>query len=204
MNKIIDEWSQFDPRLEKVFMDKGYQYISAGSDQQVWMDPKQDKVLKVFGSKMALGPNELSKDQKMALLWCKFCHKNSDNPFLPKFYGIKRFVFNAHPYLLIEQETLSEIDKTVGFSMTKYANVCSDADVTSPLAAYYRYIDENAHYSGELNKVIGIEGMKELGATLFALYHMGKDHGWMWDMHQYNFMVRQNSFPVIIDPWCLE
>src|SRR5258708_2521701 len=104
-HEIINEETTIDDGITKRLKELGYKFLGNGVDQQAWLEPSTGYVLKIFGTS---SDGTFSTSQKMFYRWAKFCEKNKDNEFLPKFYGIETFVFNNDNYIQFRQEKLVE------------------------------------------------------------------------------------------------
>ena len=53
----------------------------------------------------------------------------------------------------------------------------------------------------QLIKKLGQRPVYQLLKTINDLDQIAKKQGWVLDLHEGNFMRRQNGHPVIVDPW---
>jgi hypothetical protein len=88
----LQEYSKTSNKVDKILKAKGYKRLGAGVDQTAYLEPGTGYVLKVFGTQ---GGESFSADQKMFFAWAKYCMKNTDNPFLPRFAGYESFVLDG-------------------------------------------------------------------------------------------------------------
>jgi len=203
----LDEWSDTDPHIEDELAAKGYTYLNKGVDQSAYLEPKNSsesgKVLKIFGTqKNTLGSKgkKLSKDQKMFIIWANFCDKNTNNKFLPKFYGYERFVYNDHTYIQMRQEKLSSCSPTFGNSLALLAEAVDVGLSTVPAILKYLHCAVRAFLENKLGKA----DLITLTKTLIALRNIANEKkGWIFDLHADNFMMRGKT-PVILDPWVIK
>jgi len=209
--ETLDEWSDTHPGIKKELKQKGYKFLGKGVDQSAYLEPGTGQVLKIFGTQSGTsgsGGHQLSDDQKMFVTWAKLCNKNADNPFLPKFSGFERFVFQDQTYFQIRQERLKEIGPAAGDWLETIALTIEDYGFTSAKAAvdlFRREAAENEHRWGPdeylmLVKKLGEEETTRLIATIFSLNKIANQKGYTFDLHAGNFMMRGKT-PVITDPW---
>ena len=102
--QVLDEFSTMARGIRKALEKKGYRALGAGVDQEAYLEPNGQTVLKIFGTQG--NTKKLSADQKMFAKWADFCQRNSDNPFLPKFSGWETFDYKGELYLQIRTEFL--------------------------------------------------------------------------------------------------
>jgi hypothetical protein len=203
----LTEFSTTDKKIDKILTAKGYKKLGSGTDQTAYLEPGTGYVLKIFGTQ---GGENFSPDHKMFFDWAKYCMKNSNNPFLPKFAGYESFVLDGDRYLQIRQElledagsmgTILEIMASAAEDGVKNINKLDDyiQDYFDEYGAFIRDADEDDYQ--DLLKQLGPQNTQLLLSTLNSLYAMGKKSGYGFDLHPSNFMARANGTPVIVDPW---
>lgn len=209
-DEIINEWSKMSGNIRGVMEKKGYTFLGQGVDQAAYEAP-DGGVLKIFGAQFGTRPGSLSKDQEMAVAWINFCQANSDNPFLPKFGGWETFTWNNRNYLQIKMERLGK------FPLNWDENLGEIADIAARWPKGDQAFDrweisvgnsEEKKYgehgpsdaASELAIHLGLENIKLLFSTLASIISMAKSKGWLFDLHSGNWMIRNDGFPVIVDP----
>jgi hypothetical protein len=208
---IVDEWSQTDPGIRKALEEKGYKFLDNGVDQSAYIEPGTGWILKIFGTQQNSkfeGTPTFSKDHKMFFKWAKFCMKNSDNPFLPRFGGYESFEWKGKTYLQIRQEQLKSVNNNVGELLEALADIVSSYGNNFTWDRFCMKFDddlkdEEYQYSKRLVKLIDgdLQKSKLFYETLKSLYDISeKQRNYIWDMHKGNFMMRGKT-PVIVDPW---
>ena len=127
---------------------------------------------------------------------------NSDNPFLPRFDGYESFEWKGQTYLQIRQEPLNSA-RQIGSILAEIAE-----NVGSQTLPWKEFSQGKVFYSKKIlaDKLIKLLG-SESKAMLFyntvkSLFLTGNKHGWTWDLHGGNFMMRGKT-PVIADPWVI-
>jgi hypothetical protein len=200
-NKVIDEeeldeYSDHDSGIKKALEKKGYKFLGVGIDQMAYLEPSTGYVLKIFGTQ---GGKDFSQDQKMFFKFAKFCMKNKDNPFLPRFYGYESFEFNGKVYLQIRTEQLFQ-NKKLQNAVHRLGKAV-EADI---LRGYHEpaWDDWVADIEKDVLKIVKTpERLELLKKTLNELYSTGSKNKYWWDLHDENIMVRKDGTPVINDPW---
>ena len=220
------EWSEIPGEIFKSLRAKNYKYLKAGVDQAAFLDPNGNFVVfKVFGTasrEYKVLKNGFSEDQLMFKFWYEYCQKNSDNEFLPKFYGYESFEFEGKKYLQIRMEQLQHLPEDLGNLLERFSDMAetsysksamkdvlrsvghTDAEEITRTLGWFRFYNDNE--LEELNKLIlliGEDGFAKLWKTLEDLGRIGKKNGWTYDLHGMNFMHRRDGIPVIVDPWVL-
>ena len=201
-HEIIDEWSTTAPDIKKALTKKGYKFLGSGVDQSAYLEPGTGYVLKVFGTQPGLHGklDRFSKDHKMFFKWAAFCMANADNKFLPKFFGYESFVWHNHNYLQIRQEPLTESNQAgrIVECLTYYCYGKTATQVLKDLErgrVVFRYKDLFPF----LSAMMDIEDVKLLVKTTISLQKLCDSHGWSWDLHNENIMMRGTT-PVLVDP----
>ena len=173
--------------------------MGAGVDQTAYLEPGTGYVLKIFGTQ---GGKDFSQDQKMFFKFAKFCMKNQDNPFLPRFYGYESFEFKGKTYLQIRTEQLFKNKKLQQAVYELGAIVRRDHQrgyIHPDTPGSIKMIKKNI-----LNAVKTPDRFELLIQTLNKLYSTGSKNKYRWDLHSDNIMVRKDGTPVINDPWILD
>jgi hypothetical protein len=188
--------------LVNVLRSKGYKLLGSGVDQYAFLEPGTGQVLKIFGTEpVFFGPPRrgYSKAQEMAIFWINYCKEHADNPFLPKFSDWAPFVFNKQKYLQIRMERLGKFPYNCNWEL---------AEIASAVDSYGRfnldgYLRSTLRYDEDmrLQTHLGGDGIKLLWDTLKDILAVGKKHRWYYDLHQGNFLIRNDGTPVIVDPW---
>lgn len=197
--QVLDEFSTMAPGIRKALEKKGYRALGAGVDQEAYLEPNGQTVLKIFGTQG--NTKKLSADQKMFAKWADFCQRNADNPFLPKFSGWETFNFKGELYLQIRTEFL----KPSGELGRAIAQLGSALD--NDVADYYTlktYRGTDREYK-RVSKAVGEQNIPLLLNTLLELIHKTQQKkNYNWDLHAGNIMMRSNGQPVLNDPYVLD
>ena len=197
--QVLDEFSTMARGIRKALEKKGYRALGAGVDQEAYLEPNGQTVLKIFGTQG--NTKKLSADQKMFAKWADFCQRNSDNPFLPKFSGWETFNYKGELYLQIRTEFLKPSGE-LGRAISQLGNAL-DNDV----ANYYTlktYRGTDREYK-RVAKAVGEQNVPLLLNTLLELIHTTqKKKSYNWDLHGGNIMMRSNGQPVLNDPYVLD
>ena len=199
-HEIIDEETHIDKGINARLKELGYKLLGAGADQQAWLEPSTGYVLKIFGTS---SNGTFSNSQKMFYKWAKFCEKNKDNEFLPKFYGIETFVFNNDNYIQFRQEKLVKTSDKMQEITQAMINYAEDG---TPFKEFISELknDRWGNY-GVITSYIkdekNLKWMKKFYKTAHALKKIADKKGWVYDIHEDNVMMRPDGTPVIIDPW---
>ena len=197
--QVLDEFSTMARGIRKALEKKGYRALGAGVDQEAYLEPNGQTVLKIFGTQG--NTKKLSADQKMFAKWADFCQQNSDNPFLPKFSGWETFNYKGELYLQIRTEFL----KPSGELGRAIAQLGSALD--NDVADYYTlktYRGTDREYK-RVAKAVGEQNIPLLLNTLLELIHKTQQKkNYNWDLHSGNIMLRPNGQPVLNDPYVLD
>jgi len=197
----LNEYSTTSKKIDRILKAKGYKRLGAGVDQTAYLEPGTGFVLKVFGTQ---GGETFSQDHKMFFAWAKYCMKNSNNPFLPRFGGYESFILDGDRYLQIRQEALQPIG-VMGRLLDLIAQSIEEDGV--------RHLDDAEDYIADygldtdlknfekLRKQLGDKGFNLLFSTMLKLHAISQKQGWGFDLHAGNFMRRADGTPVIVDPW---
>jgi hypothetical protein len=204
----LTEFSTTDKKIDKTLTAKGYKKLGSGVDQTVYLEPGTGYALKIFGTQ---GGKNFSRDHEMFFAWAKYCMKNSNNPFLPKFAGYESFVLDGDIYLQIRQELLNDAGSNMGKILEIMAAAAEDGvkNINKLHDYIQNYFDEYDVFITDadeddyqdLLKQLGPQNTQLLLSTLNSVYTMGKKSGYSFDLYPGNFMARANGTPVIVDPW---
>lgn len=196
----LNEYSTTSKKIDRILAKKGYKKLGAGVDQTAYLEPGTGYVLKVFGTQ---GGESFSADHKMFFAWAKYCMKNSNNPFLPRFADYESFVLDGDRYLQIRQEALKPAGR-VGLVLEIFAEAIEE-DGADTLDEAEEYVaDFNRSYISDLQKLkkqLGPKGLQLLFSTMLQVYRLGRRSGYNFDLHAGNFMARGDGTPIIVDPW---
>lgn len=212
--EIIDEWSDTHPGINKVLKAKGYKRLGSGVDQTAYLEPGTGQVLKIFGTQSGTsgsGGHQLSEDQKMFVNWAKYCEKNAGNPFLPKFSGFERFVYEDQTYFQIRQERLANTGDAFREACAEIASEVEGgyaSSVKELVAEFKAQAAEDdgigwhstGYYYNKMIQRFGEAGAYKFLATIYELNKIAMQKGYTLDLHSGNFMMRGKT-PVIVDPW---
>lgn len=194
--QVLDEFSTMARGIRKELEKKGYRALGAGVDQEAYLEPDGQTVLKIFGTQG--NKKKLSADQKMFAKWAEFCQRNSDNPFLPKFSGWETFNYKGELYLQIRTEFLRPSGE-LGRAISKLGDALDHGE-----ADYYT-IATKPRTAGSykiVSNAVGEKNVPLLLNTLLELIHKThKKKGYNWDLHGGNIMLRPNGQPVLNDPY---
>lgn len=200
----LSEDSDFDYELKGVLKKKGYKFKGRGVDQMAFVEPGTGYILKIFGTRgSTFESGKFTRDQMMFFAWAKFCMKNSNNKFLPKFYGYEPFRFKNRLYLQIRQERLYEAE-TSGLAIEAIAYELDKRTNLSANAFLELVKTHNIGQSGELQifiKKLGNTDFQLLFKTIQSLVKISEKRSLWMDLHYQNVMMRKDGTPVIIDPW---
>jgi hypothetical protein len=203
-DQVLDEFSMMDRGVRKELEKQGYKALGSGVDQEAYLEPGGQTVLKIFGTQG--NTKKLSPDQKMFVKWAEFCQRNSDNPFLPKYSGWTSFKYKKELYLQIRTELLrrpttpQERNLVAAISRLGYAferNGISffDLEKNNQYAPSYRLVSQ----------AVGKDYVPLLLNTLLELIHKTqKKSTYNWDLHPGNIMLRPNGQVVLNDPYVLD
>jgi hypothetical protein len=198
----LQEYSETSSKIDRILKAKGYKKLGAGVDQTAYLEPGTGYVLKIFGTQ---GGESFSPDHKMFFAWAKYCMKNSNNPFLPRFAGYESFVLDNDRYLQIRQEVLQPAGR-MGQVLEVMATAVEDDGIRNinKLEDYIDYYFEKyqAGYQ-RLQKQLGPEQTQLMLSTIRSLHSLAQKSGYSFDLHKGNFMQRADGTPVIVDPWVI-
>lgn len=196
-----------DPRINPIMLKKGYKRLGGGADAVAYLAPN-GQVLKIFKTNQKTSLGYFSENQGMGIDWIRYCQANKSNPFLPKFSGLESFEFpesSGNMYLQIRMERLGKFPMKWEYELANMADAIDDQWIN-----FDDYIDARipTEFKAEdraatLVMHLGKDGMKKLWDTMKALNRICEHNDWNWDMHSGNFMIRNDSTPVILDPYFL-
>lgn len=200
--EFIVEYTDIADGITDHLKSLGYKLLGQGVDQQAWEEPSTGHVLKIFGT----GSND---DHKMFYKWAKFCQKNSNNPYLPKFYGIEKFEFEGKPYIQFRQERLYKNNKFNRYFLEEilsYLEECFIDDISARFDNFVKLLksdDLYSHYYKYLNDPRQVQQITEIFNTVVKLEKIAEKNNWQFDLHDGNIMMRSDTTPVITDPWVI-
>jgi hypothetical protein len=211
ISEVINEWSSTSIDIRPALEEKGYEFLGKGVDQTAYLAP-DGTVLKIFGTQPGALPGQLSADQKMAVYWIKYCQANTQNSCLPRFGGWDTFAWNERNYLQISMERLGPFPSGWAYELKQIADLAGQKGrsgvVRSVKAEVEHWINIMAKKDGsqtdaraEMSMSLGYEGLTQLLSTCREIKSMGAQHGWYFDLHEANWMIRNDGTPVIVDPW---
>ena len=196
------------PVIISTLRSKGYKLLGSGADQWAFLEPATGQVLKIFGAAdTSRAMSRYSEAQKMAITWIKYCQKNADNPFLPKFSGWSKFVLDRKIYLQIRMEKLGSSNVQWESAISRMGRYTAGAHRLSEYLHIVFKRDPTIQNTPDMDATLvmslGKDGIQILWQTLRDLREIGKANGWDWDLHSGNVMTRNDGTPVIVDPWYL-
>lgn len=211
--EFIVEYSFFPSAIRRILQKKGYRFLGQGIDQQAYLEPGSNLVVKIFGSRRSTDilskPGALSAQQQSFVLFAQYCKSNPNNPFLPNFIDWGSFSYNGELFLQIRMERL--------FSMKQYIPHLKVAFTWMRIAAeegktFDEYLDDeikSIEYHGdnvppvaeELMSYLGEEGARLLYRTIAELATIAAKNELTLDLHFENFMLGSDGHIVISDPF---
>ena len=225
----LDEYSYFDDReIKKYLKSKGFAFLGSGVDQMAYLTPNKKFVLKIFGADELKSNKKnipFTKDQLMFFKWVNYCARNSTNPFLPRFITGEGgrpwapFDFKGRRYLQIWQERLYKLDRTTSENLSMLSELPEQMDghqftareintiltgsMSELLGTYLGdfFSDWEINLIRRMVKQYGVKQFLQLFGAMVSLSKMADSNGWTLDLHEGNFLRRQNGHPVIVDPW---
>jgi len=199
--EVLDEFSNMDRGIRKELEEKGYKYLKAGVDQEAYLEPGGQTVLKIFGTKG--NKKHLSQDQQMFVKWAEFCQRNSDNPFLPKYSGWTSFEYKGKLYLQIRTELLKS-PRTSQQKMLVYAISKLGYALEEGKANFFNLAKQYPDEYQRVSQAVGEDHIPLLLNTLLELIHKTQQKTQIrWDLHPGNIMMRPNGQTVFNDPYVL-
>ena len=203
IEEIVSEYSEIHDDIRSVLEKKGYKFLGKGADQAAFIEPGTGQVLKIFGTSRLTGGSrgtKISESQKMFEVWEHYCKQHSDNPFLPRFSGFTRFVFDDHTYYQIRQEKLLDSDRDFRQDLWTLTSVITTFQGDSADHVMKNFVNEDPDTYHAIKNRLGDDMFRLLVATVLELYNIGEKHGYRLDLHDENYMMRGTT-PVIVDPW---
>ena len=205
-SEIISE-AKMDPRIRKEMENKGYKLMGKGQDQDVYLDPRNGTILKIFGTDRN-SHNSYTKGQQSVIDFANYCQKHPDNPFLPQFSGIERFFYGGEYYLQIRCERLFEF-KDAEYIANQLEGIANNIDHgNSQKQVVNRYKANPMPYQGDAddqNKFIlyigGEQELKQLTGAIKDLSNIADRKNYGFDLHSGNFMLGSDGHIVINDPF---
>lgn len=212
--------AKMDDGIQEYLEARGYIHLGDGLDQAAYDEPRAEYedpstgyVLKIFGSDFDL-PNGRDPGHKMFDTWAAYCAKNARNPFLPKYSGWERFTWKGRTYLQIRMERLIELklEDGIGTGLEKTAALLDAAIYDATTIKQHRANIMNVIGSDYPNSNMGLThlmmmlGEKKFNLlldTIIDISKIGKKNNWRLDLHDGNYMHRNDGVPVIVDPWVL-
>lgn len=183
---------------------KGYKKLGKGQDQIAFLEPGTGMVLKIFGSS-EMGDTGFTKPQMSFKVFADYCQANSDNPFLPQFYGWETFKFKGKTYLQIRMERLFQFLGVEHWADALEVIVIYAEKSKSPKAKE-KFIQDHVKYEfyekyQQLFVHLGREGFDQLWDTIYDLGQIAKKNKLYLDLHRGNFMMGSDGEIVINDPF---
>lgn len=213
VTEIITE-AQFDPKIKRFYLDKGYKYLGKGVDQMAFLEPGSNTVLKIYGTSPGTGgTKQLTLKQKSFATFHDAIKADPTNEFLPEIYSTKLTEFGEDnmPYLEIRMERLSKFKggaESWNFLLANMAGrVLNHYSVNQYIKSLEDELDSTIVRHGLERLIIhlGTEGLTKMYKTIFNLYQIAKKNGYKLDLHDGNFMIDSDGNPVITDPfWVFE
>lgn len=224
IKEFLLEYSEIDNKVINYLKDKQYKLLGSGADQAAFLEPGTGHVLKVFGTRCVEKDEKprLSRDQKMFLLFAKFCERNKNNPYLPRIYGYETFVFpttydptvsmmlreESTPegknclYLQIRMEYLKPFNPQMSRFFEDMSRSVGADDTWDDFYAHKQYQKNSPLYWKRLSdNSDSIKLVANLYRTMQNLYDIARENNFNWDLHRNNIMSRTDGTPVIVDPW---
>jgi hypothetical protein len=214
--QFILEWSHTPDSITKYLKARGYKLLGKGVDQTAFLEPSTGEVLKVFGSHWS-GDNP---SHHMFKYWADYCKKHSSNPFLPKFSGWTEFTYEADgkKYLQIRMEKLQKLPNKLGSVLSDLSYEIESSDNPRVLKQkiikclgmqdeeMWKHAGLNINFFDEINKLAILLGEKDFNLlidTIIDLSKIAKKQNYDIDLHNGNFMHRNDGTPIIVDPWVI-
>lgn len=199
-----------DPEITKILLSKGYKPAGKGTDQIAFHAP-DGSILKIFKTNPHNASSKFSRAQLMIMQWIKYCEEHADNPFLPKFSGWESFEFpenSGNMYLQISMEKLGKFPYSWNEELAGIADYIEHRPDWRNEEGFNKWLNNvaNMNWAGDENRQtlavhLGEDNLRLLWNTLIELFYSAKNESWVFDLHDGNFMIRNDGFPVILDPW---
>lgn len=201
--------AQIDPSIKKILTTKGYKFLGKGNDQDAYIAP-DGTILKIFGYEP--GTEGFTRGQKSFIDFANYCMKNSNNKFLPQFYGWETFMFDGKQYLQIKSERLFDIEKSkmniVGNTLEYLAEIVDRHGALLGFKEFMNDFIDNPTWKGNtkpaqilISLLGGEEEVKLFCKTIEDLDTLADKKGYFFDLHKKNFMLGSDGEIVINDPF---
>ena len=210
----LDEASYVDPEITQILKIKGFRKLGAGVDQAAYLAPTGQAVLKIFGGGYRGNIGQITRDQRMFMVWAEYCAANAGNPFLPRFLpgeGGKPwapFDFDGRRYLQIWQERLYPLPEEISDDISDFAYLVRKWGADDVIAAAKQGRGKFSLLTPGMRGIkdfliptVGRSGFELLVQTIDELAKIAFKNGYRLDLHGGNWLRRRNDDIVIVDPW---
>ncbi len=172
--------------IDSTLRKQGYRKLGSGIDQTAYKVPSENRVIKIVTESARRGRG-LTPEQKMIERWVKWCMKNSDNPFLPKYHGVAYFdnPEDGSVYTQVSTERLFSFNRDTRKKALMRCVGGFDSTKIDLNMAYTIFGDKAEMFYGTMEKIFG----------------MASRHGYGLDLHEGNYMIRKDGQIVINDPF---
>ena len=208
ITEIVNE-AKMHRSIRKEVVSKGYQFLGAGQDQDVFLAP-DGTILKIFGTDRDAGLKYYSEGQQSLIDFARYCQANASNPFLPTFGGIERFEFDGKFYLQIQCERLFELTgttKDIARGLEEIDLIVRSAEtVKKNVNTILQRVQSNYGVGSDrlpqaITAIGGEEGLALFVKTIIDLDRIAQKKGYNSDLHAGNFMASSDGNVVINDPF---
>ena len=228
VKEILREDSGIASEIRYELVDKGYEFLGSGVDQEAYLAP-DGTVLKIFGTQ----GRSLSRQQRSFITFAEYCQANSDNPFLPNIIDFAKFLYDEKLYLQIKIERLFEFEDAgyLARQLSEIADVIEDNKIVDPVKwlndeiedfeeqlEYFKNNGKPGQFSASvaarerslnnLNQFVlylgGEDAFRLLFSTITDLKKIAARKGYILDLHDGNFMLGSDGHIVINDPFYVE
>jgi hypothetical protein len=199
--------------IEHLARRAGFHRLGKGVDATVFIKDGHDFVVKVLTG----ADYDPADSARTFIKFYKFCQRNSDIPYLPKFGPLKKIKLGdteqTEDFYHTSMERLYPIDndnwKAMNFLLRQAGENLTWHEVNKMIQKgvfSYEYNAKNI----DLKKLFKNPKLKEFmlrnleqWRDMYYLIKLLKEKkgGSGWDPHRGNIMQRSDSTPVIIDPW---
>lgn len=219
INQFINEAERrtvASKEINTTFRKMGYKKLGEGADASVWAKD-DESVVKII---MPDDRDSMDAAAKTFYTFYEFCHKNSDQPNLPRFVQVTKgghhatFTADDKEYIMIGIERLQPLkDGSMSQALVwimsdlvsqgknwdaAYSEMCKLSTWSSweappepkKIVRFLKNLDGNAYVKFDV-----------LYTLMLLLYKRGKINKLGWDLHTDNVMERKDGTLVIIDPW---
>ena len=202
--------------IRNYLQNRGYEYIKSGIDKHVFREPGTGEIYLVFGTRPGY-ENKFTPDQLMFRDWINYCNKNRANPHLPRFSGLESFNYRGQRYLQARMEPLQEVPPKVGYlvghieeAVQRFSRSVGRGNYENAFAQLIRWaehtsIEDNQPELYDIKQAMDLLGGPAATQTLLKTVHQvamfGKKHGFSVDLHQGNYMQRDDGTIVVNDPF---